>query len=363
MASIKTKFTVGLFIAIGIVLTIVAVLWLGMSNYLEKGQRYVAYFDESVQGLTKDSPVKYRGVPIGRVVSIGVAPDGTLIQVVMKIETGLEPEANGGSIVAQLKSVGITGITFVELDRREKGAPNLSPKLSFTPRYPVIATKPSGMKMFLEGLNDVLNQIKTITSGDLFGNISRSFAKFDRAIDSIQVQKVSSDFRLVLENINRILNEPEVQETLKSLGQAARSAESLMSSAQNTVGRFDRMLAVNEKGIAATVADARRAARNADNVTAQLDRMVGANSADIQAAIARFSRAAGILDNMLNEGLGLVKRGDTTFSDLQPRLLAAMRELEIAIENLRRFSENISRQPSQLLLSTPPEGRRFEPKR
>ena len=67
MATLKTKFMVGLFVVTGFSFAVVAVVWLGMSNYFEKGQYYVAYFDESVQGLDKDSPVKYRGVTIGSV--------------------------------------------------------------------------------------------------------------------------------------------------------------------------------------------------------------------------------------------------------------------------------------------------------
>ena len=121
MASIKTKFTVGLFVAIGLAIAIVAIIWLGMSNYLQKGQFYSAYFDESVQGLDKDSPVKYRGVSIGRVHSISVAPDATLIQVILKIESGLKIEKDLISdLVARLKSVGITGIMFVELERKAR---------------------------------------------------------------------------------------------------------------------------------------------------------------------------------------------------------------------------------------------------
>ena len=85
MATIKTKLMVGIFVLLGFALATGSIIWLGMSNYFEKGLYYVAYFDESVQGLDKDSPVKYRGVSIGRVESINVAPDETLIQVVMKI--------------------------------------------------------------------------------------------------------------------------------------------------------------------------------------------------------------------------------------------------------------------------------------
>ena len=79
---------VGFFVAIGFTLAILVFIWLGMSRFLQKGRFYVTYFDESVQGLDVDSPVKYRGVFIGRVESIGVAPDSKLIKVVLKIESG-----------------------------------------------------------------------------------------------------------------------------------------------------------------------------------------------------------------------------------------------------------------------------------
>ena len=61
MASQKTKFAVGLFVAGGLACVVLVVIWLGMSRFLEKGQFYVTYFDESIQGLVVDSPVKYRG--------------------------------------------------------------------------------------------------------------------------------------------------------------------------------------------------------------------------------------------------------------------------------------------------------------
>ena len=64
---------------------------------------------------------------MGRVDTIRVAPDATLIEVVLKIETDLKP---GDGMVAQLKSVGITGIMFVELDRRAEDEPDRSPKAS-----------------------------------------------------------------------------------------------------------------------------------------------------------------------------------------------------------------------------------------
>lgn len=176
MASIKTKFNVGLFVVLGFSIAMVAVLWLSISHYFEKGKLYAAYFDESVQGLNKDSPVKYRGVTIGRVESIRVAPDATLIEVVMKLESGLKP---GMNLVAQLKSVGITGIMFVELDRKKEGDPEYSPEINFPSKYMVISTKPSDIKLYMEGFAKILRQINEL-------DLKSSLDKWDSALSSVE---------------------------------------------------------------------------------------------------------------------------------------------------------------------------------
>ena len=78
MARKTSKFMIGLFVTIGILIGMVAVVWVGASKYFEKGATYVTYFDESVQGLQLDSAVSDRGVEAGRVEKIRVAPDNRL---------------------------------------------------------------------------------------------------------------------------------------------------------------------------------------------------------------------------------------------------------------------------------------------
>jgi len=193
MASIKTKFNVGLFVMLGIIIATVAIMWLGISNYFEKGKLYAAYFDESVQGLNKDSPVKYRGVTIGRVDSIRVAPDATLIEVVMKIETDLK---HGSNLVAQLKSVGITGIMFVELDHKRDDEPNYSPEINFPSKYLVIATKPSDIKLYMEGFSKILREINSL-------DLNTSLKKWDDAMEA--VSKAGNSFDGLSQNADKTI--------------------------------------------------------------------------------------------------------------------------------------------------------------
>lgn len=364
MASIKTKFTVGLFIAIGLAITIVAIIWLGMSKYLEKGQHYVAYFDESIQGLDRDSPVKYRGVPVGRVKSVSVAPDGTLIQVIIKIETKLEPETEKEAmedIVAQLKSIGITGIMFLELDRKSKSDPEIVPKLTFEPDYPVIATKPSEIKLILEGFDDVLKQFKSMDGRGLTDSVKATLGKIDRSVDDIQIKEISADIRSTLNNINRILNETPLTRMVNRMDSAARSAASFMETAQDTFKRFDDMVAANEEGIDSAVSEANRFIQNANNAVTQLNQIVSGNKQALTEAISGFNRSVKNLEDLLTAGNRLIKQGDSTFSELQPRLLVIIQQLEITVDNLKSFSENIAEQPSQLLFGEPPVARSVEP--
>jgi len=108
----------------GIIIGAGIIVWIGASKYFQKGATYVTFFDESVQGLQMDSSVKYRGVDVGRVERIRVAPDYKLVEVVMKVELEGDLQQN---TVARLKTAGITGIVFIELDRTKPEDPDFSP--------------------------------------------------------------------------------------------------------------------------------------------------------------------------------------------------------------------------------------------
>ena len=207
MGSQRAKFTVGLFVASGIGIAIVAIIWLGMSRFFEKGNYYVTYFNESVQGLDMDSPVKYRGVSIGRVESIGVASDSKLIQVVLKIESGQTLDRN---IVAQMKSVGITGIMFIELDQKKKGEPDRSPSLSFPSEYQIVASKPSDISELLQGIDDVLSQIKSLDVEGIGNKVKLTLDHVNQLMNDIGVKGISGRVELTLDSINQVIAAAEI---------------------------------------------------------------------------------------------------------------------------------------------------------
>jgi phospholipid/cholesterol/gamma-HCH transport system substrate-binding protein len=303
MATQETKFAVGLFVTVGIGIAIVAVIWLGMSSFFQKGRFYAIYFDESVQGLDKDSPLKYRGVSIGRVERIGVAPDSKLIEVILKVETGQALETD---IVAQLKIVGITGSMFIELDRRKEGEPDRSPSITFPTVYPVVASKPSDIKELIRGFDEVFRQIKAL---DLKG--------------------ISERVKLTLENVNQKIVDVDMKGVSENLNALLAETSRTVSRAGKAVGRVEKLVADNEEGILAAIQD--------------------------------FSEALDNANAFFAEGASLISETDDSISHLKRHLLVVGQNLARASASLNRLIDLVSDHPSQLLLGEPPAPRKIEP--
>ncbi len=266
MDSQKTKFTVGLFVACGVGIALVAVIWLGMSRIFEKGQFYEAYFNESVQGLDKDSPVKYRGVPIGRVERISVAPDSKLIQVVLKIEEVRKLESD---MIAQLKSVGITGSMFVELDRKRADEPDLSPQISFPTEYPVVDSKPSGISQILRGIDDVLKKIKSVDLEGISDKVKLNLDDLNQAIADANVKRVSKSITNLLERADRILakNEEAISNNLVELEKTLANARGFFGKGTSLVGKVDDSYSYLERQLLIIAQNLEKASENLDRLT------------------------------------------------------------------------------------------------
>lgn len=112
----KTNYAlVGAFVFASVGLIFVFVIWLLQPTDEKQLQMYRINFTESVAGLNIDSPVKYRGVTIGKVGKIRINPAN-----IEEIEVQIEVDSDAPiktDTVAKLKPQGITGLTYVDLSR------------------------------------------------------------------------------------------------------------------------------------------------------------------------------------------------------------------------------------------------------
>lgn len=309
MAKKKMYFNVGLFVTIGILIGVSAIVWVGASKYFQEGTIFVTYFDESVQGLQIDSSVKYRGVDIGRVMKIGVAPDNRLVEVVMKIEFS-------GNVVrdtvAKLRTAGITGIVFVELERRKPEDIKLSPKIDFPPKYPVIQSLPSDIKQIFSAIDSIMEQIKQID----FKGISNQLIDTTKAVEIF----VGGD------RMKRILS--NIEYTVANLESATDKVNDIM-----TDGIIEDV-----------VAEAKDAIKEAKTVITRVKTEV--DSLNVAETAGKTNR---LIENM------------------NKKMNTAATEITVTSENLRRVSETLenlmerlSTDPSELIFSVPPPQKRVK---
>jgi len=321
MARKTSKFMIGLFVIIGVSIGLIAIVWLGAYKYFEKGGTYATYFDESVQGLQTDSTVKYRGVEVGRVEKIRVAPDNTLIEAVMKINLKGELERD---YVAQLKAAGITGIVFIELDRKGPGEQDLSPKLSFASEYPIIASKPSEIKQILSGVQGVLDNIKQIDTKKISEQIKSTLTVVEATVNNLNS---------VIGSVERAVAKGKLEDTLGEVKNTLVKIQNLASDVQGEI----QALNLSKTGA------------HLENTTARIEKIV--TSGEIEKIFAEVNETATKLNHVIE---GLDKKSLTITNDVK----VISENLRRASESLDMLIERVYASPSDLLFGQPPPPRR-----
>jgi phospholipid/cholesterol/gamma-HCH transport system substrate-binding protein len=291
---------VGIFVLILGTALIGGVLWLSSGGAARKVyDTYYAYMDESVSGLNPDAPVRYRGVEVGRVRRIALAPENIeQVRLTMDIERGTPVKVD---TVAVLRTQGLTGIGYIELTQGRQDSPPLASRPGEP--YPVIKSGPS-----------LLVRLDTAVTA-LLTNANRS----------------SEHFNAVTDEANR-----------RALAQVLAD-----------LSVVSRALAARSADVDAGLASAARAAENAARLTADMSRLVERveRSADaFDRMSGRVAAAATKADDVLDE-VRAGARGLATAT--LPEVQQLVTELRDLTGSLRRVSGELERNPSVLLYGKP----------
>ena len=136
----KTNYTfVGAFVLLSVALMTYFVIWMLQPTHKQDTQLYRIEFSESVSGLNVDSPVKFRGVTVGKVSSIMISP--TNVEKIEVTVSVLKSTPIKTDTVATLKAQGITGLSYIDLSRGSDATPMLKTESKST--IPVIPSAPS----------------------------------------------------------------------------------------------------------------------------------------------------------------------------------------------------------------------------
>jgi len=199
MSVMTRNFKLGLFVIAAAVGLVLAGIVLGIHLVAPKTTSYHTYFDESVQGLDVGSPVKYRGVRIGAVDAIDIAPDRRHVDVVLALGEAASEQLDLGHLSPKLRTqlvvIGLTGLKYVEIDFAdpEQYPP---PVLPFSPSSQYIPSRPSlftGLAADVDRLSHKLPEMAD--------QVSATMTKIDRILDDVNEEQLVAR---IGESIDRI---------------------------------------------------------------------------------------------------------------------------------------------------------------
>ena len=271
----KTKVSpavIGAFVIGGFALLFVALMSFGGVSFFSKPPRFVVLFNESIHGLNLGSPVKLRGVRVGKVVDLNIRYDErsnrSVVAVVCEFSKDAMTDAQGTGINvasreelqamvdrglrAQLGVLGLaTGLLYVELDIVNP-AEFPADKNVGDARYVVVPALPSAISAFQASASEILAKIRKIDFAGLSEELKSLVAQTRKQVAGIDVRSVVDHWKKTGVAVESLANNPEIKRTFENLN--ATGAE-----LRAAIARLDAQVEPAGKDLAATLLEARRA--------------------------------------------------------------------------------------------------------
>jgi phospholipid/cholesterol/gamma-HCH transport system substrate-binding protein len=309
MMTHEQKTRLGIFLSLATVIFVAVAGFFIVPKLRDPGTVYVIQFrDTSVHGLLVGSLVKYRGVEIGRVVSIEVSStDLDCVHVDVKIRPGITMKTD---MRATLVYVGLTGQKYVEISGGTLASPNLA-------AHGAIPTA----KGLGERADDIINNIETTAK---------------RITEFLSPENVTR-FNAFLENSE------------KASAAVSGVFESRRAALENTLASFEK-----------ASADFARATGQFVPMTEDIQRLIRTVEANSEKTFGNISERfsaqemgrviADVRDFLATASVSL-KKVESVLLEQQSELQRTFASLGVSLDNLARFSREIADEPSVILRS------------
>lgn len=277
---------VGAFVLTLVIGAFAFAVWLAKIQLDQSFDRYVIFFEGSVSGLQEGSTVRFRGIPVGTVQAIEIAPDNVeRVRVTVEIPETV-PITEGTQAALELQ--GITGQKFVQLTGGREGAPLIEPKADQD--FAEIPATRSALDTVFDNAPELVDQFSVIME------------QAGAMLSPANVQSITgilADFRTVSGAVAERRDEistmiADSQETMAEL----RAASSALAGLATTL-EGDASLLTEE--LSATLATFRGAASGIDGEVVTLSSELQESIASIKTASDNFGATSARLNTLIDD--------------------------------------------------------------
>jgi paraquat-inducible protein B len=258
---------VGAFVLGALALVVGGVIFFGGGKFLANTERFVIFFDGSVNGLQVGSQVKLQGVPIGEVIDIRALVDArewdlytqTTIQIDptrferigLTLSLGRERAEllvkQGVRARLELQSL-ITGQLYVALDF----LPNAEARVkAVETEYVQIPAVPSKSQEIQEAYRQVTAKLKDLNLENLIDNVQAA-----------------------VEGIGSLVNDPELKDAVANLNTTLEDAQGAVADARRVMQSIDGRIGPVSESVVAALSEVRGTLKGARGTLASVDSFV-----------------------------------------------------------------------------------------
>ena len=347
-------FKLGLFVITAFSLGALFLIIFGAGEFFKKELLTETCFNESVQGLSIGSEVKYKGIRIGTVKSITSAArvyqtKSDYVLVIISLEDSISLGQTGESaririlsaikdgLIIRLSYKGLTGAAYLETDYSVKN-PDDTLNISWSPENIYIPSQKSNIKQFGDALNQILDNLAAINLKGITRDIERLLKTLDQKANNFDIDSISSLTASLLK---------ELKETNQKVSSAISSdkVKRLLDDAQASFSNLRSLIKTSKAPINKALTDFQKAAGSTRNITTGLEAQLGPKITSLSSSLDQLMESLAAISKLLENMAWLNSdRIDLIFENL-----------ETTSENLKQMSKDIKRYPGRLLFEKPPE--------
>jgi phospholipid/cholesterol/gamma-HCH transport system substrate-binding protein len=284
---------------VGMMLALVGTQW------MRKQDHYYIRFAEEVQGIVVGSPVKYHGVPIGKVKHIRVQPGGTTqVEIVVPRDTVIKEDSTA-RLKLESPIMGNFSINVSVGSAEAAPLPPNNPHVFIESQLSEIEQIKRKLWQLTTQTSETLSNMNSIFTVDNANGLASIIVRIDDflASNSTEITTTVEQFRDTLVSVDSAVNGANVNETMQQL------RDTLMSVDQ----------AIIDADVSSTVAQVRDTLSGLDGAVSSVNSLLVQNQREINDTLNNMRAATDSLNELLeklNRQPALLLRGSAEPQDL-----------------------------------------------
>lgn len=223
-------FAVGIFISLSLAMFVGFLIWVTGTHDTRNYKKYTVHFTDPINGLKMGGMVQYKGVEVGKVIDIRLAPErNDLIKVDIEVQENAPIYAG---TKASLAMMGVTGMVYMDMatDVSDTQPVPVIPG----EKYPVIQGSGTNLAKILADIPEISRQVLEITR-KLNGLLDEpNMNELDVIISNIEHLTRDLNGLLSVENVNNATM------TLENVSRTTSDLQDIVKRFENTADEIDK---------------------------------------------------------------------------------------------------------------------------